>query len=110
MRSLIGIVVSAFRRTVKSTIDDGQTPDSAQSVNLPSSIVNAWCDYQANSAFRRNTRGFMYCCGDCHPGAFATNVGLNRSVTLLFIKLYMSTPAVRRCPPKRKIFFKERSH
>ena len=39
------------------------------------------------SAFRRNTRGFMYVVGDCHPGVFGTNVGLNASVTLLFSRL-----------------------
>ena len=43
--------------------------------------------YQANSAFRRNTRGFMYEVGDCQPGVFGTNVGLNASVTLLFSRL-----------------------
>src|SRR5688572_24785712 len=43
--------------------------------------------YQANSAFRRTTRGLMYEVGACHPAALGTNVGLNASVTLLFVRL-----------------------
>jgi hypothetical protein len=30
--------------------------------------------YHANSAFKRNTRGFIYEVGDCHPGVFGTYV------------------------------------
>src|SRR6476661_2916685 len=49
--------------------------------------------YQLNSAFRRNTRGFMYPVvpgqdpEGVAPGAVGTNVWLNPSVTLLFSRL-----------------------
>src|ERR1051325_93678 len=71
--------------------------------------------YQLNSALRRYTRGFMYCVVPGHepdgaaPGAVATNVWLNASVTLLLSRLYMSMPTDTRWLPKWKNFFAERS-